>query len=395
MPADANRVQLVYRDQGTVFDTVGTGAPTEIRYTSESLKQTTDNAASDEIREDRQRSDIIRTDIRAEGDINFELSYGEYDPFLSAGLQDASGTGSWAGAGTAIVTTAACSLSGSVLTLDSGTFDNDPVPGDVIQISDAVAAANNGCFTVKSVATSNAITVNESFTSATNDIITVTDGAYVKNGTTVNYFELQKEFLDIDKYAYYKNMVVDGFNLTIEPGSIITGGFNFMGTSAASTDTLSDTPVTAATTNSVMNAIDNVGTIAAGTASTASSSFGALTGVTQIALTVGNNMRSRSEIGRLGSAQPGSGTIDVTGTLQMYLENSNELDDYLNWTTSALRFAVRGPGQKGYSFWLPKIKFTDGQRVAGGINTDVIAEMSFTAFADASLGTLQIHRATN
>ena len=390
MPADANRVQLLYRNQGTGFDVLGSGAPTEVRFTSESLKQTTDNASSDEIRDDRQRSDIIRTDIRAEGDINMELSYGDFDPFFSAALQDAVGAApavAW-NTGTTIISSAACSFAGSVITLDSPTWTNNPEPGDVVQVS--LTSKNDGAFTVVS-ATTGTITVNETLETESSVTSTITNGDYVVNGTVVSYFELQKEFLDIASFAYYKNMVVDSFNLTIEPGSIITGGFSFMGTSASSVDTLTVTP-TGAGTNPVLNAIDNVGTIAAG------STLGALSGVTQIALTVSNNMRSRSEIGRLGSAQPGSGTIDVTGTLQMYMAGDTEIDNYLDWDTTALRFAVHNGATNagmGYSFWLPKVKFTDGQRVAGGINTDVIAELSFTAYADADDGTIQIHRATD
>ena len=376
MPADANRVGIKYR-QMTGFDDLGSDTVYDLRYTSESLKQTTDSASSDEIRSDRQRSDIIRTDIRAEGDINFELSYAEYDPFLVAALQSAD----WDNTNVAMAATADAVFthSSSTIALDSGVWTNQPKVGDLIKVSGADEAANNGVFTVVTVPTTGSVTVKEAVTEDIADAgVTVVKGDLIKNGTTEKFFAIQKTYNDVDGatdlYDYFDNMVVDSMSLSIEPGSILTGGFSFMGSKAASDSTLGS--ATVSTTNPVTNAVDNVPVVSENQAS--------ITGVTQIALTIGNNTRARSEIGRLGSAEPGSGTIDVTGTLQMYLASDAQIDKYLAWTTTSLCWAVRDNDGNGYTFCLPEVKFTDGQRLAGGINTDVIAELSFTAFRDAT-----------
>ena len=387
MPADANRVGIKYR-QMTGFDDLGSATIKDLRFTSESLKQTTDSASSDEIRSDRQRSDLIRTDVRAEGDINFELSYAEYDPFLVAALQSAT----WSSSDTAMATAEAVTFTASSKTIDKdgGDWDNQPKVGDLIKVSGAAAANNNGVFTVETVPDGTSVTVKETtITDESGTTVTVVKGDLIKNGTSEVFFAIQKDYNDVDGstdlYDYFDNMVVDSMNLTIEPGSILTGGFSFMGSTATSADTLGS--ATASTTNPVANAVDNVPLV--------SEAQAAITGVTQISLSVGNNTRARSEIGRLGSAEPGSGTIDVTGTLQMYLASDDQIDKYLDWTTTSLCFAVKDSDGNGYTFCLPEVKFTDGQRLAGGINTDVIAELSFTAYADADDGTIQIHRATD
>ena len=383
MPADANRVGLLYRKMAS-FDTVGVGTTYDLRYTSESLKQTTDSASSDEIRSDRQRSDLIRTDVRAEGDVNLELSYNEYDEFFEAALQSAP----WSSSDTAMATAEAVTFTSASKTIDKdgGAWDNLPKVGDLIKVSGSSTA--DGVYTVVTVPDATSVTVKEAFTLNVGESgITVVKGELIKNGTTEAFFELQKDYNGLSPilYDYFKNMVVDTLNLTIEPGSILTGSFGFMGSTASSEDILSTG--TAGTVYPITNAVDNVPVVSEAQAS--------ITGVTQISLSVSNNTRARSEIGRLGSAEPGSGTIDVTGTLQMYLASDDQIDKYLDWTTTSLCFAVRDNDGNGYTFCLPEVKFTDGQRLAGGINTDVIAELSFTAFRDATEdATITIRRVT-
>ena len=383
MPADANRVGLKYRKMDS-FDNVGVGTTYDLRYTSESLKQTTDSASSDEIRSDRQRSDLIRTDVRAEGDVNLELSYNEYDEFFEAALQSAP----WSSSDTAMATAEAVTFTSASKTIDKdgGAWDNLPKVGDLIKVSGSSTA--DGVYTVVTVPDATSVTVKEAFTLNVGESgITVVKGELIKNGTTEAFFELQKDYNGLSPilYDYFKNMVVDTLNLTIEPGSILTGSFGFMGSTASSEDILSTG--TAGTVYPITNAVDNVPVVSEAQAS--------ITGVTQISLSVSNNTRARSEIGRLGSAEPGSGTIDVTGTLQMYLASDDQIDKYLDWTTTSLCFAVRDSDGNGYTFCLPEVKFTDGQRLAGGINTDVIAELSFTAFRDATEdATITIRRVT-
>lgn len=62
-----------------------------LRNTGTSLVLSKDSFQSEELRSDRQISDLRHGTQQTSGDINFELSYGEFDPFIEAAL-----FGTWA-----------------------------------------------------------------------------------------------------------------------------------------------------------------------------------------------------------------------------------------------------------------------------------------------------------
>src|SRR5882672_3003882 len=79
--SDSSSVQL-YQVEETVWGTTPATALKEFRFTQESLEFNAQTAQSEEIRNDRQVSDIIRTSVNATGDVGIELSYGTHDDML-------------------------------------------------------------------------------------------------------------------------------------------------------------------------------------------------------------------------------------------------------------------------------------------------------------------------
>ena len=77
--SDADRVNLSYSEESVFGSDASLGTKKAIRFTGESLKQTTGSANSAEIRDDRQTSDVVRTNAQADGDINFEFSADTFD----------------------------------------------------------------------------------------------------------------------------------------------------------------------------------------------------------------------------------------------------------------------------------------------------------------------------
>jgi hypothetical protein len=61
-------------------------ATTRVRFTGESLHHRNTTVISEEIRSDRQRSDLILVGYDVDGDINFELSYSNFDWAMEAVL---------------------------------------------------------------------------------------------------------------------------------------------------------------------------------------------------------------------------------------------------------------------------------------------------------------------
>lgn len=84
--ASSNLARLLIAPEVTFGVTPTSGDSKTLRFTGESLQFGITTETSQEIRSDRQISDLIQTGAEASGDINFELSYGTYDDLIAAAL---------------------------------------------------------------------------------------------------------------------------------------------------------------------------------------------------------------------------------------------------------------------------------------------------------------------
>lgn len=84
--AAANDAALRYVAETVFGTTPATPALKEIRYTGEGLNYNISNVVSNEIRDDRMKSDLVQVSADASGDVNLEWSYGTFDDFLEACL---------------------------------------------------------------------------------------------------------------------------------------------------------------------------------------------------------------------------------------------------------------------------------------------------------------------
>lgn len=394
--SDSNREQISYGVE-TTFATVPAVAFQEVRFTSDSLGQDTETTSSQEIRSDRQVSDIIRTNISAAGDVAGELSYGARDPWLKGVLQSAA----WSSASSAATgTDYTFAAAGQTVTSGSNNEFSSLAAGDWITISGAAQSANNGTFRINAVQSTNPgtadndrLVLEHGLTSIVNEstgaTVVVTKEARITNGTTFESYLIQKQFQDLTNiYEIYYGMAPNTWNLSIGLNGIATTTFGFIGSKAESKTSNSSTgSVTAATTAAVMNSIDNV--VAIKDASTGSSNLC----FQNWSLDLNNNLRARGCIGRLGAASIGSGTVDLTGSTQALFESHAIIDQYLNFTTSYQILRLRDAANNRYIIDVPAIKYTNARRVAGGINQDIIADLSWSAFRHSTLGyTIRIVR---
>ena len=83
--ADSNRVSLRYVKEVTPGVTPN-AALQEVRMTGESFSGSRTSISSNEIRADRNISDLVTTAENASGSLEFELSPGSYDDFLAAAV---------------------------------------------------------------------------------------------------------------------------------------------------------------------------------------------------------------------------------------------------------------------------------------------------------------------
>ncbi len=394
--ASTSRVALRYKPEATWGTTPGTGSHYLLRTTGESLDYTIGTETSKEIRSDRQITDLIQTKVETAGGVNFELSYGEFDPFIAAALQ-----GSWVafgvnGVGVAIPTSATFAAG----TLTAGSATSGPsiftnlVKGQWVKIGGSSVSGQNIWAQVSTTVdpTATVLTFEGTpFTGSTGSggaAVTVSASRLV-NGTTQPSFTIEKNFADITQFLSYRGMTVSKMALNLASGSILTGSFDFMGKNGAraAVTTLPGT-TTASLTNNVMNGVSSVANILEGGAVLSS------TYIKSLSLSLDNALRGQDAIGVLGFAGIASGVASITGNLEVYFADGALYDKFIANTASSLSFRVNDGSLNGYVITLPNIKYGSGKITAGGLGQDVMVSMSYQALRDATSGsTILIDRA--
>lgn len=84
--ATSNRTALRYVRETVFGTTPTTPAFKEIRYTGESLNYNIQNVTSNEIRSDRQTTDLVQVSADVSGDVNFELSQIAFEDLMEMAL---------------------------------------------------------------------------------------------------------------------------------------------------------------------------------------------------------------------------------------------------------------------------------------------------------------------
>ncbi len=381
--ADSSLAQAYYMKE-TTWGTIPALPLKAFRFTGESLKANIARTESEEIRSDRQVTDLITTRIGAGGDLNFELSHGAQDDFLEGLLFDVFS----ADLGISATDIDAAAADQSFNT--AGAVDFSAIqPGRWIKVAGFSNSANNGFFRVVS-ATATKLIVSQGDFALVNEAAgpTVTmQGKNLRNGTTKQSFTIEKRLTDVPQFINYRGMRVASGNLNVEVGRPVGGAFAFLGkqelTAVATVGTGADV---AAPTNDVMNAVTSLQTVReAGVVS----AFSYLS----LALTIENGLREQPAIGSAFNIGIGAGTMKVSGRLRAYFSGPALYDKFLNDTPTDLSLRFVDPSGKAYILSLLKMKFATGQVLAAARNQDVLADLTFTAFRDPTFGkTVQIDR---
>ena len=176
--ADTNDAQLSYIEE-TTFGTTPSSALTDLRITSESFGHNITNTQSNEIRSDRQVTDLIQVDAEAAGGYNFELSYGTPpDNLLEGALMTTFGAAASGGAGVnytgALHGISFSAVDNSINDAASGFITANIRKGQWLRVSGCATAGNNTWHKVESVTVAKIV--------CTSDTTIVTDDG---NGDTV------------------------------------------------------------------------------------------------------------------------------------------------------------------------------------------------------------------
>lgn len=376
--SDVNRMRISYALEST-WATVPTGSYQDLRWTSESLKGTTDVKVSEEVRYDRQVADVFRGSAAASGAINFELSGAAFDDFLLVAL----GASAWS---SPVTSTGTFSATGSnTFTRASGSWVTDGIIANQwVYVSGFANAANNGLFKVVTVAATTLTVVGAAATvvEAGSGDESIVMGAQIVNGTVLKSLCIEKAFLDIaSSFCQYPGMSIESLNMKGATGEAITGTANFLGQKEAFNASSSGSGYTAAPSNPVLETVDHVaGVIANQTA-------GNVLALTDFDFTIATGLRNRMAIASLYPISQGFGSFEVSGSFKQYFSSDTQFALARNFTNTSLAILIQeASAPSRYVIDFPRIKITDAQRLGSGRNQDVMAEFTFTAYRHSSEG---------
>jgi hypothetical protein len=201
----------------------------------------------------------------------------------------------------------------------------------------------------------------------------------LENGILKPSFWIDKGFIDVTEYFHYNGMMVDAFSLDIPTQGKVTGRISLMGLNETASGALEGGGAAlSATTTGIVNSVDNINTVTEG--------GGAFSGcIDRISFDIRNNLRPRYCVGSAAATAVGLGQLQISGTLRAHFTSRTLYEKYLNMTASSLGFTITDSAGNAYIFSFPRIKYSDGQVVAGGNNQDVVADLTFTAIKDAGV----------
>jgi uncharacterized Zn-binding protein involved in type VI secretion len=197
-------------------------------------------------------------------------------------------------------------------------------------------------------------------------------------------FTVEQGFADVSQYMKLTGMRVGSFTLALNAGEIVTGSVALQGkeTTTHQATVIGQSPYTALSTTAtpVLNATVNVGNVYKNGEVLASA-------LQSIEINGEAALRNQSAVSSKFPAGIGTGRFNLTGSLTAYFETLDLFDNFIQHDTISLAFDFLDNDKNSYWFTVPALKITSDPIAPGGIDQDVLEEMEFVAFRDASLNT--------
>jgi len=367
--SDSSRVQLAGIEEVT-WGTTPASALAAVRYTTENLGARKETQRSEEVRSDRQTTDLVEVGKMADGGFDFEASAGAHDVYLEGMMNEDFSTD------TAFSASTVDAAAGDNSFNDSGSGFPALAPGQWIRVSGFLTnPSNNNWFEVVSrTAAKIIVTGGTLITEAAGAPIAVTDSTIV-NGVTKKSFTMEKYFSDIAQYYAITGARVDTLSLSIASKQRVTGTFGFMGKSGALAGaTAGSGAYSAAPTNPVLNASANVARILEDGAV-----LGAGIYVQSLDIEFANNTRSVDGVGSVDAVEIGTGRFNITGSMSALFQNEVLFNKYLDHTLTSINVAIEDVNGLGYMFSLPAVYYSNGDVTGVGNDDEITADLEFEA----------------
>lgn len=380
--ASSSVEQLGYIEEATFGVIPAAGNYKKLRMTGESLDYAISKESSEEINNTRTVSSMIPVSASASGGIDAEISYAEYDPLIAACLQASFASFGVNGvsaaftadfAATTITASAPTSGASAFTNLQKGQFFRLVAPGNanngkILRVSLTVAPTT----TVITLAASTPLTVATAVAGCT------VASSRLTNGATQKSFTIERQNSDISEYWAYTGMTVSSMDFTVSSGARSTMSFNFMGKKGVRNNA-THLPGTA-----IESQAYDIHSGSTGPACYVWIDGAPLVGtfVQSANFTYDNSLRSQEAVCELGAIGIGSGTVALTGTLDVYFANGDLFDKFESNTNVSFTFSSLDDAGNGYVITIPKANISTLSTQAGGKDQDMILSIEFTGLRD-------------
>lgn len=438
---DSSNVEMAFREE-TAWGVLPVGTGQAIRLLGESLTETRSRTRPAEINASGQASAALTTKVEAGGAINIGYSYGTYDELLKGLLNADLGPGSGAVAGqwSPVVSVTGINI-GSVnkttgIDVGGGALANK-YPGFSVASGSLLTAGlrvgswfkvagftggdtvNNGYWRVVGMSANGFVVAVDGpgMENITGVVAgsgrTITAGGQIRNGNNVHSYFFEKRLAPIvsavGKHLVYPGTYISGGSLSASLGGFIEGSMNLLskgesigatttagavgGTGAKSCFT-SDTYV-AAPAGNIIDTISGVQFAALGystSSGTVWNSSNVLTAGSSLAAVLQgfniniakNNARQQFGIGDVNAKGIGKGTVQADGKMQLYFSDFTMYSLYKAEQKVVASFRVTD-GTGSYIITMPAVNLMNPNIVAGGPDTDMVADFTLEAGPGFSL----------
>lgn len=376
MATTTNYTGMAYIEEVTEGTTPATPAFQVLPTTGGSPTSNITTAMSEVIRDDRQTDDLIVVDTEIGGEINYELSYEPYTPFMKSLLQNDTSTS---------ISITAATVDGADFTTVSKTGIEALVnPGDVFRLSSVLDSAIDGVYTCIDNSVAGEISIYPAMSSSMTaqvDIVVAATTVMTNGADVPKSYTFRKTAISdgTTYYWYYRGLKISSMNWNLATGSILNGTFNVVGLTeeATSTQITGETSVPVPD-YAIMNSVTSIGTVYLEGVSLGTCSFESLN------LTYDNQVTSAKSIGNLGACATASYSVQITGAVEIFFKDLSLYNKFLNADSFSVSIILTDSDDNSIGLNMPKCKFETLDTPIGGKDQFLKQSGNFRALRDAT-----------
>lgn len=377
-PGTSNRTAIRFVSE-TDFNSIPANPVFQsLRYTGESVAYNRRNITSNEIRSDRMTADLITVGADVSGDLNFELSFASFDELIAAALCSA-----WS------APTGGVSSIKNGVNLLSFTIQKHFQDLAVPIYQNFIGCRIGGMtldFQTGQILTGTFSVMGCQADTSPNQIAGATIQSPGLGNEPMNAVSNLSSISKSEGEIIAITVTNGGTGYTTAPTVSITGGGGTGATAVAvlSGDEVSEVIITnpgSGYTSAPTISFTGDGTDAAATATVG----GELPAkIRSMSMELTNNLRGQEAVGTLGYIGIALGRLEITGNIELYFENGDEYQTFLDNEDFKFSFVVQDAANNSYKFIFPRVKYEEGTILSGGLDQDLMVNGRWRAIFDPS-----------